>query len=275
MSIRSEHHNRHFHLTRAGAGLLSAVKVVTLAFHLHNAVPTAKVHGAIMVVTKPAEMDGTVLDADILTAIPLVAFSSKIHLAVAAAPLLCAVVVVAKLGHRHLAVDGAPLHRAVIVVSSSKRLGTTGHRLGSVTSSFLLPLLLSGFPLLHAPPVLLLLLPLSCLLFSLQLAFRLALLGGILRVAKWHEEPAVPAEGKPVFWLRFPHLAPHPQPSSNQPSMIQPVVSWALGSRPSSLSWSLRSRPMPNSTTASTLLQILPESSAIERLCTLIETPIP
>ena len=202
---------------------------MTLAFHLHNAVPAAKVHRAVMVVTEPAQMDRTILTADIVAALPLVPFSPQVDPAVATAPFLCAIVVVTEFGHCHLAVGRAPLYVAVCVVPSSKRLVRRArHGLGSISSSLLLPLLLSSRPLLQANPVLLLLLTLSSLLLSLQLPFSLALLGGILRVAKWHEEATVPAESEPVFGFGFSHLASHPQPSSNQPSMIQPVVGWAL-----------------------------------------------
>ena len=226
-----------------------------------------------MIVAKPAQVDGTILAANILAALPLVPFSSQVDPTVATAPLLCAVVVVSQLGHCHLAVGRAPLNVAVVVVPSAKRLlVSAGHGLGSISGSLLLSLLLSSLPLLQAPPVFFLLLPLSRLFLSFQLPFCLALLGGILRVAKRHEEASVPAEGKSVFWLGLSHLTSHPEPCSNQPSVLQPVVSWALGARPPSLPWSLRPRPMPSSTTP---LHALPKSSAVQCLRTLIEAPVP
>ena len=120
-----------------------------------------------MVVTELSQMDRTISTADVLAALTLVSAASQVHSAVATAPLLRAVVVVSQLGHRHLAVGRAPFHVAVSVVPSTEWLVSARHRLGSISSSLLLPLLLSSCPLLQAPPVFLLLLTLSCLFLSL------------------------------------------------------------------------------------------------------------
>ena len=77
-------------------------------------------------------------------------------------------------------------------------------------SSLLSPLLLASRPLLQAPPVLLLLRPLTSLLLGLQLPLGLALLRHVLRVAERHEEASISAEGKAIFGLWLSHLTSHP-----------------------------------------------------------------